>query len=591
LTDFPEKNRLQLLDLEYFLLARLIQSGREEDALGNLRRNARTMIERKWMMPGGTTKRSGLLTKLRMTVSELDLPALQIWLVANFVSVGLLLLLGVRLGLAFAASHVSFFSWEFLSAAFVANAWLVGAAVLARIVMIGMAYRVLHVLRSSEARARQVAGRDVLSGLPNRFRFSEFVDAEIARCRRGRHQFALFYLDLDHFKQANDTFGHDAGDRLIVAFTRRLAQVLRAGDHFARLGGDEFALIQADVVEPRDCARLAQRILDAMSAPFEINNQQIFIGVSIGIALCPQNAEDRQELMRLADLALYRSKQAGRNRFAFFEAKMGEELRMRQSAEDELRAAIENDELQLLYQPILSAADGRIVGVEALARWQHKAYGLLAADSFIPLAEERGLIVALGEWALRRACSDAKFWDDIKVAINVSPIQFRQKDFVATVNRILAESGMDMQRVELELTEGVVIADADLAERAMIDLRGLGMRMVLDDFGTGYSSLIYLRRFAFDKIKIDRSFMESMEFSGESAIIIRSIVDLGRSLGLIVTAEGVETEEQARFLRSLGCDELQGYLFGRPMLAGEISQRLAEQAARPMHPEALRSIA
>jgi diguanylate cyclase len=549
------------------------------------------MIARKWMMQGGTTKRSGLLTKLRIMVNELDLPALQIWVVANFVSVGLLLFLGIRLGIAFAAGHTSFFSWEFLSAAFVANTWLVGAAVLARIVMVGMAYRVLHVLRSSEARARQVAGRDVLSGLPNRFRFSELVDAEIARCRRGRHQFALFYLDLDHFKQANDTFGHDAGDRLIVAFTRRLAQVLRACDHFARLGGDEFALIQADVVEPRDCARLAQRILDAMSAPFEISNQQIFIGVSIGIALCPQNAGDRQELMRLADLALYRSKQAGRNRFAFFEAKMGEELRMRQSAEDELRAAIENDELQLLYQPILSAADGKIVGVEALARWQHKAYGLLAADSFIPLAEERGLIVALGEWALRRACSEAKFWDDVKIAINVSPIQFRQKDFVATVNRILAESGMDTQRVELELTEGVVIADADLAERAMIDLRGLGMRMVLDDFGTGYSSLIYLRRFAFDKIKIDRSFMESMEFSGESAIIIRSIVDLGRSLGLTVTAEGVETEEQARFLRSLGCDELQGYLFGRPMLAGEISQRLAAQAAPQMHSEALRSIA
>ncbi|MDR3409322.1 MAG: EAL domain-containing protein [Methylovirgula sp.] len=536
-------------------------------------------------------KRSGVLTKLRITVGEIDLPALQIWVVANFVSMALILILGIRLGYLLFTSHADFFSWKFLGAALAANAWLIAAAVLARIIMVGMAYRVVGALRSSEARARQVAGRDVLSGLPNRFLFNELVDAEIARCRRGRHQFALFYLDLDHFKQANDTFGHDVGDRLIVAFTRRLAQVLRACDHFARLGGDEFALIQADVIEPRDCARLAQRILDAMSVPFEINNQQIFIGVSMGIALCPQNASDRQELMRLADLALYRSKQAGRNRFAFFEAKMGEELRMRQSAEDELRAAIENDELQLLYQPILAAEDGKIICVEALARWQHRTYGLLSADSFIPLAEERGLIVALGEWALRRACTEAKLWTDVKVAINVSPIQFRQKDFVASVDRILTETGLDPQRVEFELTEGVVIADADLAERAMIDLRALGVRMVLDDFGTGYSSLIYLRRFAFDKIKIDRSFMESMEFSGESAIIIRSIVDLGRSLGLTVTAEGVETEEQARFLRALGCDELQGYLFGRPMPADEIEQRLAEQRVQCSPPEALHSIA
>ncbi|MGP8231542.1 MAG: putative bifunctional diguanylate cyclase/phosphodiesterase [Methylovirgula sp.] len=542
-------------------------------------------------MQVGASKRFSFVTKLKVTVGEIDLPALQIWVIANFLSMALILILGIRLGIQLVSSHANFFSWKFLSAALVANAWLLIAAVLARFLMVGMAYRVLDALRSSEARARQVAGRDVLSGLPNRFLFNELVDAEIARCRRGRHQFALFYLDLDHFKQANDTFGHDVGDRLIVAFTRRLAQVLRACDHFARLGGDEFAVMQADVLEPRDCARLAQRILDAMSVPFEINNQQIFIGVSIGIALCPQNANDRQELMRLADLALYRSKQAGRNRFAFFEAKMGEELRMRQSAEDELRAAIENDELQLLYQPILSAEEGRIVGVEALARWQHKAYGLLSADSFIPLAEERGLIVALGEWALRRACAEAKLWSDVKIAINVSPIQFRQKDFVAMVNRILTETGMDAQRVELELTEGVVIADADLAEHAMIDLRALGVRMALDDFGTGYSSLIYLRRFAFDKIKIDRSFMESMEFSGESAIIIRSIVDLGRSLGLTVTAEGVETEEQARFLRTLGCDELQGYLFGRPMPAAEIEQRLAEQRAQQTRPQALRSIA
>jgi EAL domain-containing protein (putative c-di-GMP-specific phosphodiesterase class I) len=295
--------------------------------------------------------------------------------------------------------------------------------------------------------------------------------------------------------------------------------------------------------------------------------------------------------MRLADLALYRSKQAGRNRFAFFEAKMGEELRMRQSAEDELRTAIENNELELLYQPIISSTDSKIICVEALARWRHKTYGLLSADSFIPLAEERGLIVQLGEWALRRACADAMRWPGIKVAINVSPIQFRQKDFVASVNHVLTDSGIDAQRVELELTEGVIIADADLAEHSMIDLRALGVHMVLDDFGTGYSSLIYLRRFAFDKIKIDRSFLESMEESGESAIIVRSIVDLGRSLGLRVTAEGIETEEQARFLRSINCDELQGFLFARPMSVEDIDRRLEEQNAPVLLPVSARSVA
>lgn len=533
------------------------------------------------MIRFGAILRSGFLTKVRLKAGDFDAPALQLWLVANFVSMGALFVLGVRVGIQHLDSQMPFSSLVFWKNALATNLWLLILAVVARIVMIWMAGRVLDGLRLSEARAREFAGRDALSGLPNRLLFNELVDAEAARCKRGRHQFALFYLDLDHFKQANDAFGHEVGDRLIVAVTQRLAQVLRACDHFARLGGDEFAVVQADVTGPRDCARLAQRILDAMSAPFDIAGQQIFIGISIGIALCPQNATDRQELLRLADLALYRSKQAGRNRFAFFEVKMGEELRVRQSAEDELRAAIENDELELLYQPMVSAATGRTVCVEALARWRHPTYGLLSADSFIPLAEERGLIVTLGEWVLRRACAEAKHWPGVKVAINVSPIQFRQKEFVTTVNRILTDSGVDPQRVELELTEGVVIADADLAEQAMIDLRALGVHMALDDFGIGYSSLIYLRRFAFDKIKIDRSFLESMEFSGESSIIVRSIVDLGRSLGLVVTAEGIETEEQARFLRSIGCDELQGFLFARPMTAAEIEQRLAgEDAAR-----------
>jgi diguanylate cyclase (GGDEF)-like protein len=473
------------------------------------------------------------------------------------------------------------FSAKFAALAFTdpINIALVISALAFRFAMAAQAYRIVSQLTESEAKAKQVAGHDVLCGLPNRFLFSELVDAEIARCKRKRCQCALFYLDLDNFKLANDTFGHEVGDRTIMAVTERLGKVLRNGDHFARLGGDEFAVLQTDVTDPRDCARLAQRLLDAMSTPFDVAGQQIFLGTSIGIALCPQNANDRQDLMRLADLALYRAKQGGRNRFAFFEAKMGEELRLRQNAEDELRAAIESDELVMHYQPIMSASGDKIVCVEGLVRWQHKTHGLLLADSFVGLAEDRGLIVPLGEWVLQRACTDAKRWPGVKVAVNVSPIQFRQKDFVTTVEKILAATGINPERVELELTEGVVISDADLAERLMIDLRALGVTMVLDDFGCGYSSLIYLRRFAFDKIKIDRSFLESMETTGESAIIVESIVALGRSLGLTVTAEGIETIEQARFLETLGCHELQGFLFSGPLTAAEVEARLAEERA------------
>jgi diguanylate cyclase len=433
---------------------------------------------------------------------------------------------------------------------------------------------VVHLAESAEL-AKQAAGRDVLSGLPNRFLFNELVDAEVARCRRKGGQFALFYIDLDHFKETNDSFGHEVGDLMIVAVAERLTRAMRSSDHIARIGGDEFAILQTDVNDPRDCAKLAYRIHEKMSAPFELGGQHFFCGLSIGIALYPQNANDRASLLRLADLALYRAKHEGRNRFAFYEAKSGEELRLLQNAEDDLRAAIEQDKLVLFYQPIVSAADASLVGVEALVRWQHPTQGLLSAERFVGLAEERGLIVALGEWVLRHACLAAKRWPDLRVAVNVSPIQFRQREFVNSVEAILTETGMEPSRLELELTEGVVVSDADLAERLIIDLRALGIRMALDDFGNGYSSLIYLRRFAFDKIKIDRSFLESMEMQGESAIIVESIVKLGKALGLTVTAEGIENEQQVTFLQKLDCDELQGFLFAEPVRPEEIDKRYA----------------
>jgi diguanylate cyclase len=467
------------------------------------------------------------------------------------------------------------------------NGLLLALATLFSLVMVLQSRRVVRRLAASEAKAKEAAGRDALSGLPNRLLFNELVDAELARCHRKNQHCALFYLDIDHFKQINDKYGHQCGDQMIVAVTQRILKVLRTCDHFARLGGDEFAILQSEVHDPRDCAVLAMRIIDALSHPFSLNGAQILSSISIGIAIFPNNGQNRESLVRIADLALYRAKREGRNRFAFFEAKMGEELRLRQNSEDELRRAIENDELRLLYQPVVAATDGRLVGCEALVRWQHKTQGLLTADRFIGLAESRGLIVQLGEWVLRQACTDAKRWPELRIAVNVSPVQFRQKDFVASVERVLTESGITPNRIELELTEGVVISDADLAEKLIVDLRAFGIRMALDDFGNGYSSLIYLRRFAFDKIKIDRSFLEAMEMSGESAIIVDSIVKLGRALGLTVTAEGIESEDQVEFLRSRGCDELQGFLFAPPLPAEAIDAMYAAQFSETSPPVAL----
>jgi diguanylate cyclase (GGDEF)-like protein len=439
--------------------------------------------------------------------------------------------------------------------------------------------RVARVLTESEARAQQLAGQDLLSGLPNRALFNQYLDAEIGRTARTGSSFALFYLDLDRFKEINDSFGHEAGDRLIKAATQRIGAILRGGDRLARLGGDEFAVLQTEVRSPRDCEMLAKRILQEMAQPFDLGEQKVFAGISIGIALHPHDAKDLQGLMRRADLALYRAKNEGRNRFCFFEQRMGEELRMRKTVEDELRSAIDRDELTAQYQPIVSADGERVVGLEALVRWRHPVHGLIWPERFVGVAEDSGLILPLGEWMLRRACTDARRWPELYVAVNVSPIQFRHKAFPVAVERILKETGMEPSRLELELTEGVIVKDADQAENAIIELRAQGVRLALDDFGIGYSSLIYLRRFAFDKIKIDKSFLQSMEMTGESAIILHSIVHLGRALGLTVTAEGIEHVDQQRFLQALGCHELQGFLFSQPLDADDVTCLLQRRGA------------
>ncbi len=433
-------------------------------------------------------------------------------------------------------------------------------------------------LVNREAQANHLAHHDPLSGLPNRVHFTKRLDSELSRIRDSGESVAVLFLDLDRFKEVNDTLGHEAGDELIRQVARRLGDALRGADMLSRFGGDEFAIIQTRVKGPGDSAALAQRVLEAVQSPFQLSGGQVSVGVSIGIAIAPSDSRERERIMKLADLALYRAKNEGRNRFCFFELGMDDALRLRKAVEDDLRDAITRDELGIVYQPQFSADGRKVMGVEALVRWNHPVFGPIPPANFIPIAEERGLVGLLGEWVLRRACRDGRHWSGISVAVNVSPIQFRHADFVETVARIVAEEDMDPARVELELTEGVIVEDADTAENAMMELRARGFRFALDDFGTGYSSLIYLRRFAFDKIKIDRSFLESMESTGESAILVHSVVHLGRALGLTVTAEGVETLEQQRFLQAVGCHQLQGYLFCRPVPAAEIDALLANPA-------------
>jgi diguanylate cyclase (GGDEF)-like protein len=429
-------------------------------------------------------------------------------------------------------------------------------------------------LEQSQAQSQELLGRDPLSGLANRMLFGQRLDAALAALPQTGDGLAVLFIDLDRFKDVNDTYGHQAGDDLIQMVAQRLVNVIRVTDTLARFGGDEFAIIQTGIQSTADAETLARRILDALTRPFGISHTQVTVGASIGVALAPENGNGRESLMRLADTALYQAKSEGRNRFSFFQRRMDETIRMRKVVEDDLRRAINEDELVLEYQPLFSSDGENIVGLEALVRWPHPTRGLISPSDFIAIAEERGLIIPLGEWVLRRACEDCKRWPGIRIAVNVSPIQFRHRDYVQTVMRVLEETGFDPSRLELELTEGVVVEDADAAEAAMMDLRALGVHLALDDFGTGYSSLIYLRRFAFDKIKIDRSFLESMEATGESAILVHSIVHLGRALGLTVTAEGVETKEQHRFLQALGCHQLQGFLFSKPVPRHEIDRML-----------------
>jgi diguanylate cyclase (GGDEF)-like protein len=427
-----------------------------------------------------------------------------------------------------------------------------------------------------EERSRRLASHDHLSGLLNRRSFGDRMAQELERIARNGGAFALHLIDLDKFKEVNDTLGHQAGDEVIRQTAKRLSGLVRGADIVARLGGDEFAILQVEIGTAQDAASLAARIRTAVNEPILIGGAEAHVGCSIGIAMAPENSNDGHELMKLADSALYEAKNDGRNRFRFFEQKIDQALKMKQLVEDELRDAIANDQLELHYQPQVSADSARIIGLEALVRWRHPKRGLIPPAEFISLAEERGLIVPLSNWVLRRALSDGKRWPGLTMAVNVSAAQFKHHNFVSGLLGLIEETGFEPSRLELELTEGMIVDDEQKAEDAIYGLRGHGIRLALDDFGTGYSSLIYLRRFSFDKIKIDRSFLEYMEATGESAILVHSVVHLGRALGLTVCAEGVETDEQRRFLQAVGCHELQGYLFSRPLPADQIDGLLGK---------------
>jgi diguanylate cyclase (GGDEF)-like protein len=450
---------------------------------------------------------------------------------------------------------------------------LAGFALLAAFVLRYMR-RTATAIAVSESRLRHLAMHDPLCGLPNRIFFGERLEAVIEEVRAGSSASAVFYIDLDHFKDVNDTLGHPIGDELIRNVTLRLSRVLRGDDLVARLGGDEFAVITAVGDDPGRMMAVAQRIITAICAPYAINTHNIVIGASIGIAVVDENCRGAADVMRYADVALYRAKNEGRNRAYIYDAAMDADLSSRKLLEADLREAIENDRLRLLYQPIVNKAGDTVVSVEALCRWTHPTRGAIEPSEFIAAAEHSGLIIALGDWVLRRALTDGKAWPELTVAVNVSPLQFRHSNFVEAVERILAETQFDPARLELELTESVLLGNMDTAETAMRRLKALGVKLALDDFGTGYSSLLYLRRYPFDKLKIDRSFVRSIEKAADAAAIVHAVVSLGRGLGMQVTAEGVETADQQLFLRAAGVHSMQGFRFGRPVSAAEISARL-----------------
>lgn len=432
----------------------------------------------------------------------------------------------------------------------------------------------------AEAQISHMARHDPLTDLPNRTLFREQMEHALSSVRRDE-QLAVLFFDLDHFKQVNDSFGHSVGDDLLKAVARRLRECVRGTDTIARLGGDEFAVVQVGThSQPTEAALLASRLVDVISAPYDLDDQRVVIGASVGVSIAPVDSSDPDQLMKNADMALYRAKADGRGTYRFFEPEMDARARARRLLELELRAALTNGEFELYFQSINDLHAHNIIGFEALVRWNHPTDGMTPLTKFLPLAEETGLIVPLGEWVLRKACSEAAGWSkDVRVAVNLSPAQFKSRNLATAVALALSASGLRPDRLELEITEVVLVHDSEATLATLHILRGLGVTISMDDFGTGYSSLSYLRSFPFDRIKIDPSFVHQLATRGDSMAIVRAVTGLGRSLGIITTAGGVDTPEQLALLRLEGCAEVQGQLFGPPRPASEVEELLSKSAA------------
>ena len=431
----------------------------------------------------------------------------------------------------------------------------------------------------AEERIAHMARHDALTDLPNRVLLRERLQHELKRVKRGE-SLAVLCLDLDHFKSINDTLGHPIGDEFLKLVADRLRGCTREPDTIARLGGDEFAIIMTQLHVPADAAALSRRIRESIIRPYQVNGHQIISDISIGISIAPIDGVESDQLLKNADMALYGAKADGRGMYRFFEVEMDKRMNERRDLEMHLRQALSNGEFELHYQPLVNLETNEISAFEALLRWNHPTKGQISPANFIPIAEETGLIVSIGEWVLRMACKETANWPDhIKVAVNLSPAQLKSKNLVSTVMTILADCGLSPNRLQLEITETMLMQNTFATLNTLHQLRKLGVQIAMDDFGTGYSSLSYLRSFPFDKIKIDRSFIKDLSNGSEPRAIVHAVAGLAKCLNMISTAEGVETQQQLDTLQAVGCTEMQGYLFSRAKPAAEIRQLLESQAA------------
>jgi diguanylate cyclase (GGDEF)-like protein len=436
--------------------------------------------------------------------------------------------------------------------------------------------------KQAEERLSYLASCDSLTNLPNRILFYDRLNQVLSRAPWSKRLVGVLFLDLDRFKIINDTLGHNVGDELLKAVAERLKGCVRAGDTVARLGGDEFTVILDDVAKEQDVTKIAQKILDALSKPYRIEGHELFTTTSIGISLYPHDGETAETLLKNADIAMYRAKEQGKNNFQHYSSAMNAKASERLSLENGLRHALEGEELRLLYQPQLDLKSGQIIGMEALVRWQHPEMGLLSPAKFIPVAEETGLIIPMGEWVLRTACAQNRAWQtagyaSMRIAVNFSARQFQQQNMIKMVSRVLQETGLAPHFLELELTESIIMKNAENTIATLYQLHEMGLEISIDDFGTGYSSLSYLRRFPINRLKVDQSFVRDIAKDPINAEIVNAIITMAHSLKIKVIAESVETAEQLRILRSLECDEMQGYILSPPLSPQEATKLLAEE--------------